>query len=494
MPLLEELPNDVINRIIWYLSNKLIDLSSKIPNKHHDKFPEFTYELNHFIPLYEDILSLSSTCVYFRKILGPVLFSDLSILRDNQMDTVLKYERPFFYDEWFNYANLITFTLRRNFELCKMSVEDAGSSNPNISRYQQEFSMNNYVTYLEVNRYLMNQIDLFPNVKYLKVLDNYVDPNSPISGLKIEMLAINVIHLMKNGLLASLLPSLKRLDLFMDLSIELKRSYGLMFDNLIKQLEVHNQISQLNVFLAHYLYLYTERILKLISTICETSQLQKFSLRTQKFSYESLPSEAHDLWWDKSSINSTNMFKSLFRCNNLNQITVDESVFRRFSDDFINGFRKTPIIFTLVVDRGFPINFEQHKTSLRKVIRNLSVTHLNVQYINDFGLNLLDVVEQWLESPLTTVTIEEAWRDEDDEIIKKLLERVPYCCVPGQNLKDFKPWTRVPENSPSYRIPKTYTVNGQRLLQMDQADTSITNTFWSVETSLLELSTRFVNR
>lgn len=516
-----DLPKDIVDKIIYYLTQGVIDLSSKKYNNQVSKLPEFTLELNHLIPNYSSLLALSSTCIALRIYLGKVVFRSLSLIRKNQTDAIFALPKSFenfsIKDQY--YRELIREVLFRNFHDC--SVSDLAKTGFKIingdtnfkSRYQRQFSLVNYVEYLECDRALMtsNYLSIFPNIKQLKLLDEIfelseIDLSIPST---IEMVSMNIGQL-KNPPLASMLPQLTRLDLFIDFN----ELHDDLLTTIIENFNKPLRLTVLNLFLTEtssIKYQCIENILRYVST---NETLKELSLRLTRRKFQTY--EASD--WD--TIKNTNFLEPLIY-SNIERFSID-TVFLKYlalDDRNIQAYStpSTQNNHLTLLQSSLAVTLFQgvEKAKLLKIIPSLQVNHISFKYNGKFyephliALQaMLDLIKT-LADPLginyrdiKSVNIEQCWSADEESVIRNGLQDLIYPLTPNEDQEDLgsnnarklkqkldcsKPWDRSVFNSPRFRMPVTFRVSYKNQIELKVDDRNLESSFWSQESSLIEL-------
>ena len=122
-PLIEVLPLEILDRIVEWLSEGQVNICGL--SKDSERFPPYTYITNNerCNGCYRDLLSLSSTSRTMRIKVGGVLFRNISLVRQNQIDSVLSTprSRQLYSDEKAYHREFIKEVISGNIENCSKS-------------------------------------------------------------------------------------------------------------------------------------------------------------------------------------------------------------------------------------------------------------------------------------------------------------------------------------------------------------------------------------
>lgn len=286
---LTSLPNEILHEIIFHLTYKTIDFTQ---NRFKSDIPQYLFSNNRYkygvAEVYDDLISLSSTCVYFRVKLAPILFEYLSLVRCNEVDTLLENPGGF---EMFSDAKtyermFMKEILNTNFTEC--SKADLAKSSYKLgvvgerfpkSRYRELISCCNYVKTLECGNDVLRSGDvrLFPRMECLKILDRAVTESNSVpidtdayNNLEcLNMLSISLSTLINVHGVVNLLTKIERLNLFCDFN-QLEPNYS--FDQcceLVQELFSHknaNRLKELNLFVNESCCLIYESVLTFLES------------------------------------------------------------------------------------------------------------------------------------------------------------------------------------------------------------------------------------
>lgn len=304
----DSLPEDVLMRIVYWVSNGTIQDGSNSVIK-HQQFPSHVYILNskRCGISYKDLLALSSTSTRLRKLLGPYLFYSVSLVRRNQIDSILCTPRlqELFSDRKLYQREFLSELVQKNLESCRDSelARNSFRSSPRgdkffRSRYELELCMCNFVQYVECDNTILKtgELRLFPIMQDLKVLDQRLDvlslplasPASLALQAEIENMLLNrltylAVHaqtLVTSKLLSGTLPMLQRLDLFLDFDdLSYPQSIDELISNFLKSLLNLKEFTLVlhNPFAVNYL-----GTINLLSVITGNAKLRKLTIRLKR--------------------------------------------------------------------------------------------------------------------------------------------------------------------------------------------------------------------
>ena len=178
-------PTEIINLIIYHFTEGEFNLNFSPLSKSEGNNPDYTLTLNHIRcghKIYSDLLALSSTCSYLRIYLGPSLFKNVSLIRENQVDAIMAAPKSseLFSDKRSIHRQFVKEMVEVNFGCCSLGELARSGFRKGVfgdinyrSRFQTEIALTNFVTYLECDNWtLQNRVlAYFPNLKAIKVLD-----------------------------------------------------------------------------------------------------------------------------------------------------------------------------------------------------------------------------------------------------------------------------------------------------------------------------------
>lgn len=534
----EDLPGDIIDEIIFWLSVGQVNLHSSSKTLIDISNPNFTYNLNRVRcgSAYDDLISLSSTCSFFRQKLGPVLFRNASLIRENQIDSVLSSLKrmELFSDKKTYQRQFLKELLETNIlncsttELARTSFRDYILGDRQFkSKYQTQFSINNFITYLECDNSCLRHetISLFPALEELKVLDEACDELNPeqFDIPRLRSLAINARTLVETPSLLSHLSRVRRLDLLLDYR-EIVMGTGIR--TIIDKIKEANNIRHLVLMLNNEFAIYYAETIELLENILDKGKLSLLSIRTKRRkSY--VESRSNNIQFplfkgyigDKIVLFINNTEELLLDMNILGALifppdahSIEAPAVRR------NSLSKRTLT---LVDPVLSIQFSASvKDNILALMRQNLFTEFNLQYgesladehhqvlklITDFVYNM-SLHETRPYSGLSQISIEKCWSISDDSIkreylgnlIKELTESKSSQKreIVQHRISSTTIWSTTPFNSPRYRIRDAYRVIYDReITEVNRAvknvifipieEQSMNRSFWSVETSLAE--------
>ncbi|KAI5952824.1 hypothetical protein KGF54_003691 [Candida jiufengensis] len=480
----DQLPSEILNNIIYWLSNGQISLDSN-----SSRFPEHTYIINRERcgDCYQNLLSLSSVNSNLRQYLSGVLFQNISIIRKNQIDSLLcsPKTQELFSDKMTYHREFFSELINKNIESCNNSeLAKSGFKNHYIgdhrfkSRYQEVLCLCNYVKYLECDNSMLSNEDLkmFPSLNELKILDEAIVTTIPLQFNlpKLSYLAVHIQTLQLTPMLLHTLPSLKRLDLFVCYGdIPTKQGLDVLIDFInSNQIELEEFV----LFLDNaFTIAYTETIRLLESIV--TLNLKKLTIRVnrRKLSPTHYDND-HALFPGYAGDELLKVFSQPI------DILLDVSIleFIKFHPDTINNseyFDSTISKTLTIVDRtvtGPQMSFNLRET-LGVIVRLSGINQLSFQYgetLEESHLHVLKIVTdfvQWMVNPILNknvgyfglhkILIEKCWSYSDDSIIREYLmdmidkEKYKY------KINASTIWTKTAFNSPRYRIKDSYDIS-----------------------------------
>ncbi|RLV89831.1 hypothetical protein JA1_004974 [Spathaspora sp. JA1] len=538
----DELPIEIINQIIFWISDTDLDL-----NLHNTRQtnPDWVFILNHVrcTGYYSTLINLSSTNSFFRQKLGPVLFKNLSLIRINSMDSVLSNPKTqeFYSDKKKYQREFIKELLHTNFQSCSREDLARTSFKSHVlgdttykSGFELKNSINNFITYLECDNSGLrgSTPSLFPNLKGLRVLDEASD-ETLIGDYHIESLdylAINACTLINCPQMLKLLPKLKRLDLLLDYA-EITIKSGI--SNIINEFKKVNKsnIQELSLFLNSSFSIAYEDTISLLDVISNKSELKVLTLRTKRRRHIYYPRQDQSRW---SLYRTYSGDKLLSFLKTLDHFIIDIPILEVLSFH-PNTYGRTPSddsqtsskTLTLVDQASTGPQFSTYSRDGAGVLLRVGqFTRLNFQYgesLEEGHLHALKLVSDFVQfmvdncnerskgyTGLKTLAIEKCWSVTDDSIrreyycnIMMKLNSLEAKEVMKYKLDSASVWGRTPLNSPRYRIRDVYDVTYKELTRhfdrvgdiptpkyeavfYPKIDLMNNNSFWSTETSLTD--------
>lgn len=528
---LDALTDQIIYEIVFWITDGGLDLNRidessrfRTSNRPAFSFLPNCYKYNN----YNDVLNLSSVCRYFRQLLGPGIFSFLSLVRWSEVDSILDY--PSRMDRLSNSKDI------RRRVLHELIYENwLGSSNegtrgddstlPGVNNaYQLNLSFNNFVTHLEVcnDSLLSGEIskEAFPRLKHLWVLDYPLDRDILKDLPQLESLAINISSLLKCESYMECIPSVSRLDLICDIN-SLQPS-GTLTNFIKKLLHKKPRLRELNFFSSDSEILRYKEFSQLLLIFCSLDLLELFSLRlTNKHignsnnAWEILPVDE----------NGPLFIKLLQQCPCLKNLMIDFS--------FINslGFPKNYVTpckssdrqtsFTLVDSSlSAPKLLFRPREVIGSLIQGIGANRIVFVYgevIDQAFLHAMGLMSNLLlhlqsssrtksaYTEISLVSLEKMWSMGDDSLVRSHYETLMDKWEIEKKMDGGKLWHEIrssyrdrtfPFNSPRYKKPEHFEV------QLQPSDAAVEETvpimipqihglrlseFHSVESSLRDL-------
>ncbi|EMG49131.1 hypothetical protein SBY92_000450 [Candida maltosa Xu316] len=485
---LEDLPDDILNKIFHYLcfDEPLVDSKDNVKVLLNN--PPYSYIQNK-PKAYDDLLSLSSTCTFLRKKLGPRLFHSLSLIRSNQVDAILATPKS---QELFSDKK----TIQRHFlkELIGSNIESCGkaelarlSFRTHIngdksfkSRYQQSLMISRFISYLECDNTLLrgDGLQLFPRLTALRVLD--MGSNEQFSGdynlSKLTFLAINAKTLINTPQLLSAIPYLKRLDLFLDYG---NLPYEVGIAPIINQFRIATRLTELVLFLNNsYTIGYTGTIELLQAVDNNSKEFKKLTIRSKRRKSESTVDQSH---WQLYNGCVGEILLPIFQ--SLTELILDIPILDSMKfesetyclpttmDNSQNLRTKT----ITLVDQAVvgPTISSNSRENIGVVIRHCQFTNLSFQYgesIEESHIHVLKLLTdfvQWLGNGrmdkdqnytgIRHISLEKCWSMTDDSLVREYISDL-IAAKNSEILKNIYPWMSSLYNSPRYKDTDSYNV------------------------------------
>lgn len=449
-------PDEVIHEIIYHLTSGSVCLNLTETSAGYARLrrPEGSFTPNTCkIPLgYMDLLALSTTCTRLRIMCGESLFSFISLVRRSEIDAILAYSTRM--DKWSDSRGLhrqfMKEVLESNFsqcseeELAKMSFRPSVNGDKHFwSKYQRTFSVNHYVTELEIsNESLKNgDLSLFPALASLQVLDKPARielPRDSVAafGSKLKKLAINLETLLGCGHLLRLLPQLHELNLICDIHslipnaslTELKKAFG-----------NRNKLSIFTFFVTDPDLLQYTEYMDFLHHILATGIIKTFILRlTRKVGLQATAKT----WevFDRAEKSWPAFVNALNSCNTLNSVMIDFDLISRllFPLAFVLPERESPFpphVSFYLIDYSLSVPkllFRPREivANIIQAIRATEVVFIYGEVIDQSHLHAIGVMSNLLmylasdshrASPyigVAKVSMEKAWSTSDDSLVR----------------------------------------------------------------------------
>lgn len=478
-PLIEVLPLEILDRIVEWLSEGQVNICGL--SKDSERFPPYTYITNNerCNGCYRDLLSLSSTSRTMRIKVGGVLFRNISLVRQNQIDSVLSTprSRQLYSDEKAYHREFIKEVISGNIENCSKSELARSSFKHHIigdqnfkCYYENRLSLCNFVRYLECGNEVLNSTELmmFPNLTELRILEECVNSKiqSKIEVPKLEYLAVHAQTLQMSEALLDSLNSLRRLDLFLNYS-DIPATIGVQ--GILKHLLQHAPIfEEVAVFLEQpYNLCYTETM-RLLELVASSPQLRKLTIRVKRRkSPLQLGQGDYEVYLDYIGDELLSIFESveilIIDISLLNVIKLNPTL--EISNQGI-PLRGKQII---LVDRavlGPKLSLTQ-KEVLGAIIKRCGITSFSYYYgeaLEESHLHVLNIVTDficWMIDPISSrgqryeglemVYIEKCWSITDDSAIREFIHKSMMSDLTRSSINHIKVWDRLVLNSPRYK-------------------------------------------
>ncbi|ODV77053.1 uncharacterized protein CANTADRAFT_34704, partial [Suhomyces tanzawaensis NRRL Y-17324] len=504
--------------------------------------PSYTLVLNHLRvgPRYASLVALSSTCSYLRKVLGPLLFANLSLVRENQIDVVLatpavmqQYsDKKRYHREFIKEVLHTNITECANAELAKTSFRAGINGDPSFQcNYQTSLGINNYITYVECDNSTVQGPDLalFPRLEALKVLDTSMAEPTDVSTAPLyrqlaalRFLSINASTLVHARGLESVLPQLTRLDL------------GLDFDDMdpvaglggLRDAFKSSRLRELNLFIDRSPSVAYVEFLAFIQHIAyQCKELCSLYIRViRKQKPMAAPRQTAKGRW---SVHQGRPLGSVYveflsKLGHLRNVGFDLAILRMFEFSAEPSTESTKpaaeLSLTIVNVALTGTRLERGPLSgLVRFIRALKVTEIRLQYgevVDNSHLQALTMLTGLVSvvcssetypyyDGLQRVSLERCWSVSDDSFRRRYYY-VDLDLLPQSDhqlrakLAAATVWGRTQFNSPRYKVRESFQVvhtehHDHRSSPHLKASDDGTNrygssrAFWSVETSLAEL-------
>lgn len=516
------LPDEILNQIICCASEGA-DPNSLARSRH-----TFSPNSVRIRQGYDDLASLSMTCVRLRNMCGPVLFPFLSLVRKSEIDAILAY--PTRLDKWSDcrvyrrayFKELLESNFREcsDAELAKKSFRTSVSGDVRFwSRYQRSFSANNHVTELEICNETLRSGELghFPLLRNLRVLDSAllvpIDEHSLLL-IQIALLLINFGTFLRSDAILLWVSHLERLDTVCEVN---DLHPGHSFSNLKSKLSGPIRLRQFNFFVNDADVLRYAEFVDFLRFLVQKGSIESISIRlTRKNGHANINK------WNILENNGPAILEAL-RSPALRSVTLDYDVISKleFPADYQPvSAEKAELCFTLVdYSLSVPKLLFKPREIVANTIQALGATEVVFIYgevIDQAHLHAIGVMSNLLVylaldskrnySKITKVSMEKAWSVADDTLVRthyeKLMDSWETAPKGAQRQSFHRDIVRVAldENhlftSPRYRrrdnyivIPQDSTAQGALVPIMlpTFAQNIPRDAFWSVESSLRDL-------
>ncbi|KAI3404299.2 hypothetical protein KGF56_002938 [Candida oxycetoniae] len=488
----EDLPLEIINKVVfWFLNGQV----GQDASNRESEFAKYSFIPNsvRFGKCYKSLVSLSSTCTLLRRALGDILFQNVSLVRSNQIDSIMCYPRSLekFSDKKTCRKVFISELIKRNLENCGNDSQADLIDYP--SRYKSYLCMCNFVRYLECdNTSLKNgDLKLFTNLEALKILDECTEtPILEHANLsKLQYLAVHARTLMSTPMLLTTLPTLNRLDLFLEYcEIPVEPGIAKIISSFLES--TSNKLNELVLILDSPFTIGYSDTISLLSAIAKTSKLRKLTIRSpRRKSFHSLNQDRFVLHPGYSGDELMSLFQ------NLTVLTIDVPIlealkfhpqtYESMSVEGGEGEGEATTTTTItttpkkkrkhiaVVDRVItgPHISSHLRETLGLIIRKCGYTSFAFQYgesLEESHLHVLKLVTdfiQWLTNyskpyylELESFSLEKCWSVSDDSIIREYLTGLIENGNDRSKVNAATIWGRTASNSPRFRIRDVYSI------------------------------------
>ncbi|CAN3363494.1 hypothetical protein DICA4_E10682 [Diutina catenulata] len=447
--------------------------------------PDYTFRLCRLCDGWHDLLALASTCTYLRKALGTRVFAVVSLVRENQIDMVLRMPKSseMHSDHLMLTRRYLVEVLERNFNECGYSDWARASfreySEPrhpppihhgHRSRYRW-FSSNCAVSQLECG--LAVPLDLFPNLTSLKLLGR--GEGSPVR-------LPNLVHLAANLSVAPLVdcPRLQRLDLLAD--------FYDFAPCVLQNWRVPLHLGELNLFTDHSTVF---RLRQVVEWLQKFTQLTSFSALISHRQRAHVPNRAEE--WLPYDGAGNDLVEVIRHCES---VTLDVDVILEWDTD-----RDIPCnATTLTLVQPF-LTIGQLPDKVAGIVAQLSANARLLRFhfgevIDNADIHALaaitnlfaDLASREAAPRVRKLALEKCWSRSDDMITREY-----YAAKPSKVLDYATVWGRLPFNSPRYRKPDAFDIAYQSAGSTHDVsispseDTPSTSDFWSIETAKCDL-------
>ena len=494
--LIESLPLEIFDNIIKRLSNGQAHLRNV--KEAEGKYPAFTYITNseRYHGCYHDLLSLSSTSRSMRMKLGGVLFRSISLIRENQIDSLLSTPktRQLYSDKKTYHREFMKELIGGNIEECSKSELARSSFKTHIigdrsfkCYYEEKLCMCNFVTYLECDNEVLNssELSMFPNISELRILDECAtiydtEIQCDVELPKLKSLAVHAQTLQTSNVLLKSLHNLRRLDLFLLFS-DIASVDGLQ--RILVHLSQHNlALEEICLFLEQPYNLRYHDTVHLLKKVVSAPLLQKLTIRVKRRkSSLQLTQGEHQLYKESFSDEILKAFQKVEQLvidfSLLDQIMLDP-VIELLTHNSIGGKKQVTIVDRAILSPKMTV---RQKEVLGAIVRTCGFANLSFYYgesLEESHLHVLNIVTdfiRWIVDPISThgqvycglelVSIEKCWSITDESFIREGLKN---CITEGKAKPDinrFKVWGRSALNSPRFRRREIFDLSYHRLSQ-----------------------------
>lgn len=457
----QSLPDDILIRIIYWLTNGAADRFKSV-----DLAKSYYQSPNQDI----NLINLSATCSSLRCLIGPYIFNQVSLVRSNQIDVILK-----------TYQSSVDKSKDKEVYAQKI-----------LQVPQFTYSFHQFVTCLECGNGFVPQINnMFPNLQVLKILD---EADTVEIGLKrVKYLTINFCTLLN----LNHFDSLYRLDLLID--FDQLRNKDLAIPSKFPSLKVFN------LFLNKPYVINYEIVLDWLSKVTASANLTTINFRLLKS--RNMGTNISYNWKIYScakygyTVGHYTGLKLIEIINNVQNIGLDLLILQElifplgYWDKISTILAKTLTIIEPYL--GTPQLSNPTKEAIYKFISSTNVTKVKFKFgevIDQADLQALNLMADLVtylgqDVPILKLEIEKSWSVTDEIMIRdhyNALVNDPY--KNKKKLGQATTFTKLSFNSPRFRANDVYSIDYSRAIPtLHLVETNFDDSFWSVESSKLEL-------
>lgn len=495
------LPHEVLLYVVALLSRNGKDIGPSI-------FPDFLIDFNSFGIADDSLLALSSTCTLFREIIGPKVFSGLSLIRSNYIDALLVSPRSMqlFSDGHkleADYFSRIRFDLGTR-RFTGNSIDITGEPKP--------YTMNNFVSFLEWNNTILTLtgLSLFRNITCLKILDSACThhvPETVSPTVKLEKLAVNALTLANSEWLLNQLCGLERLDMLLDFNETTPQDCKKITEQIGPERPLNLNCLNIFVTLPNALSLtpFLDFLCELIRYAPNLKSLSMRMVRSQVLEDEQILQR-----WTTTLIPQGNLISQFVDLRNISHVSFDEVILRStllhcpvpILPRSKNVTRALILTERTLGSQSPPTITKENVTliALSLGINNLLLVYgevldqahaLALGYMSD----LIHHINARAPDTISRATLQQCWSIAGDTITRNfyydLIDKMgpEVCHETLELLRSSAFWSRLKHHSPRYRTLESYNVSNLKVhaTRHHIDDHLILSQFWSGEGSLLDL-------
>ncbi|KAI5950642.1 hypothetical protein CANMA_005302 [Candida margitis] len=427
--------------------------------------------------------------------LGDVLFRNVSLVRRNQIDSVLSTPKSHQL-----YSDKRTYHREFVKELICVNIDDCSKSDLARSSFKNHFigdrsfkcyyedrlCMGNFVRYLECDNEVLKSADLnlFPNITELKVLDECADSTieTKMELPKLDYLAVHAQSLQSSEMLLSSLCNLSRLDLFLNYS-DVPSTGGIrrILNHLMQRSPAFVEVA---LFLEQPFNLAYSDTISLLKLVSSSARLQKLTIRVERRKNSQRQGlEEHQLYSGYIGDDVLKVFQKV------EQVILDVSIMDVIKfNPRLNLTVRTNIPTNKnisLVDKAVmvPKMTVTQKDVLGTIIRTCGFASFSFYYgeaLEESHLQVLNIVTdfvRWMLDPIANgehiylglkrTFVEKCWSVTDDSVNREYLTTLMESGKDEVKVDRFKVWDRIPVNSPRYRKRETFDLFYEKQSQYD---------------------------